>query len=439
MRDHSTIKVILIEDDPALGEAVLQALDLEGFDVALFTNARAAIQQLTADFDGVIVSDIRLPGLDGIEFFDCVRQLDDEIPVIFTTGHGDVPMAVDLLKKGAADFFTKPYAVSEIVRAIETAAEKRDLVLENRRLRTALRNRKSFGISGTSQAAETLRKVLSTVADANIDAVLEGPRGTGKTYCARLLHDMGPRANRPFVTIGPGIAMHQDAEILLLGRDPGRGLSRTGLIERANGGTLFLDGISDVEGKIRSSLISVLESRMVLPLDAERPRKVDIRVIVATETRDRTSDTPSSPGIENSLGAIRIALPPLAARREDIGELFRCFITEMEEATGRQAGPIGASEWRHLQTHDWPGNLHELKAFARAFTLGLASPDAIEPKGPDDRSLQQIVAAFERSVLEEALQRSRGDVTSLSAQLQLPVKTLYDKLARHKLRPRDFK
>ena len=140
---------------------------------------------------------------------------------VITTGHGDVAMAVDMLKNGAADFFTKPYSISEILRAIQTAAEKRILVLENRRLRSALSNRGKVGVIGTSSAAETLRNVFTAVAEADIDAVLVGATGTGKTYAARLLHDLSPRASRPFITIDPGLVAHRDAELVLFGREPG--------------------------------------------------------------------------------------------------------------------------------------------------------------------------------------------------------------------------
>ena len=434
MSAPAATRVVLIEDDAVLGEAVTQALRLERFDVAHFDDARVALRELPPEFDGVIVSDIRLPGLDGIEFFELVRKIDPEVPVIFTTGHGDVPMAVDMLKKGAADFFTKPYAIEEVVRAIEAAAEKRALVLENRRLRSELSNRDTAGITGSSPAAETLRTVIAAVAEADIDAVLEGASGTGKTYCARLLHDLGPRASRPFVTLDSGLVAHRDAELILFGREPGAGLSRTGLIERANGGTLFLDHLAEMDRHIRSRLISILETRTILPLGGERARKLDFRVIVATGPA-----ADGEPGFESRLGAVRISLPPLTARREDIGEIFRRFVGEFERDTGKPAGPIGESEWRHLQTHDWPGNLHELRAFARAFTLGLPSLNQAHTAPTADRALRQIVADFEQTVIEEALRKARGNANAAADNLQIPRKTLYDKLSRYQLRPRDFR
>lgn len=439
MTVEQAIRVVIIEDDPALGEALVQALRLEGFDTSLFTDARVAIRLFGPEFDGVIISDVRLPGLDGIEFFDLLREIDPDIPVVFTTGHGDVPMAVDLLKKGAADFFTKPYSTPEIVRSIQTGAEKRGLLLENRRLRSALSQRGKSDIVGSSPAAETLRNVITAVAEADIDAILEGESGTGKTYCARMLHDLGPRASRPFVMIDSGLVAHRDAELVLFGRDPAAGLSRTGLIERANGGTLFLDDVGQMEGAIRSRLVSTLETRTILPLGAERSRKLDFRVIVAIGGNTAAGNAGFAPGFESRLGAVHISLPPLKARRDDIAEIFRRFVAEMENSTGKPAGAMSAAEWQYIQTHDWPGNLHELKAFARTFTLGLASYDAAPVTRSADGSLQQIVADFEKSVLEEELRKSAGNVSVLADRLQIPRKTLYDKFARYNLRPRDFR
>lgn len=432
MNGAANTQVVLVEDDADLADAVSLALRIEGFDIQWFGAAADALQHLDDSFDGVVVCDVRLPGMDGIEFFDALAECDPDIPVIFTTGHGDVPMAVAMLKKGAFDFFTKPYSTQEVSRSIERAMEKRRLVLENRRLRAALSRRDAVGVTGTSAAASVLRKSIETIAEADIDAIIAGESGTGKSYCARLIHDLGPRASRPFITLDAGLTAHKDAELILFGRDPAVGLSRTGLIERANGGTLFVDRPGKMKKSIRSRLISALETRTVLPLGAERARRLDFRVIIA-------SDNGTSPGLKGGLGAIMVPLPPLRERREDIGDIFRAFVREEEATIGRQAGPIGEREWRHIQTHDWPGNLHELRTFARSFTLDLNPLTAIQAAPPAKRPLPQIVADFEKSVLEEALKKAAGKVSDAAQNLQVSRKTLYDKLTRYSLNPRDYR
>lgn len=439
MNGLPALEVALVEDDRSLLEATIQALTLEGARVLAFSDARAALKALSSDFSGVVVSDVRLPGMDGIEFFARLRELDPELPVILTTGHGDVAMAVEAMKNGAADFLTKPYSSVELVRAIRVAADRRALVLENRRLRSELMRRSDGSIVGSSEAAQKLRSVVEAVARSEIDVVLEGQAGTGKSFAAQLIHDLSPRSGRPFVTIDAGILAHEDADLLLFGREPSAGLSRTGLLERANGGTLFLDELQFLSGQTHSRLLAMLDSRSVLPLGAERARKLDLRIILARNPAALEEATPHRQPLEQRLGAVRITLPPLAERRSDIAEIFRHFVLLHERELGIEARNISEAEWRHIQTHDWPGNLRELSGYARAFVLGLSGMDAGQGPLGAQRPLQQIVADFERSLLEDALRQSGGNVNELQAALQTPRKTIYDKLAKYGLTPQAFR
>jgi two-component system, NtrC family, C4-dicarboxylate transport response regulator DctD len=437
------LQVALVEDDAALRDATTQALTLEGVEVTSFPDARAALGWLTPEFAGVVVSDVRMPGIDGLAFFARLRAIDPELPVILTTGHGDIAMAVEAMKNGAADFLTKPYSSANLIRAVRMSGERRALALENRRLRAELGRSAESAMPGSSPAAQKLRSVIEGVARSEIDVVLVGEAGTGKSHAARLIHDLSPRRSRPFVTIDAGILAHEDADLLLFGRDPGAGLSRTGLVERANGGTLFIDGIDAASGPLRTRLLVLLDQRSVLPQGADRPRPLNLRLIAARlpgEINGAGGGRASADeAIEHRMGAIRIELPPLSARREDIAELFRHFVAHHARVQGGEPPAIGEPQWRHIQAHDWPGNLHELSTYARAFVLGLEQASA--PSAPTDghRSLQQIMADFERTVLEDALRQCGGDMGRLQALLQTPRKTIYDKLARYQLRPGDFR
>lgn len=440
MSAAAPLQVALVEDDTALRDATTQALTLEGVEVTSFPDARAALGWLTPEFPGVVVSEVRMPGIDGLAFFARLRAIDPELPVILTTGHGDIAMAVEAMKNGAADFLTKPYSSANLIRAVRMSGERRALALENRRLRAELGRSAESAMPGSSPAAQKLRSVIEGVARSEIDVVLAGEAGTGKSHAARLIHDLSPRLSRPFVTIDAGILAHEDVELLLFGRDPGAGLSRTGLVERANGGTLFIDGIDAASGPLRTRLLALLDQRSVLPQGADRPRPLNLRLIVARLPGGAGGDRASADdAIEHRMGAIRIELPPLSARREDIAELFRHFVAHHARAQGSEAPAIGEPQWRHIQAHDWPGNLHELSTYARAFVLGLEQASA--PSAPTDgrRSLQQIMADFERTVLEDALRQCGGDMGRLQALLQTPRKTIYDKLARYQLRPGDFR
>jgi len=435
------LMVALVEDDPALRDASMQALSLEGAEVVAFADARAALAWLTPDYAGVVVSDVRMPGIDGIAFFAQLRQIDPELPVILTTGHGDIAMAVAAMKNGAADFLTKPYASADLIRAVRAASERRALALENRRLREEAGRGAAEMIPGTSPAAARLRSVIEGVARSEIDVVLTGPAGTGKSHAARLIHDLSPRRSRPFVVVDAGILAHEDAELLLFGRDPGAGLSRTGLVERANGGTLFLDDIAVAGPVLSARLASLVERRHVLPIGATSARRLNIRIIIARLADDGAQAGPGTAAdpLWHRLGAVQIAFPPLSQRREDVPEIFRLFVARHARERDLVAPAIGAEQWRHVQSHDWPGNLHELSAYARAFVLGLADIDVRPAPLAGQRPLQAIVADFERTVLEDALRLCRGDMARLQTMLQTPRRTIYDKLAKYDLKPSRFR
>lgn len=434
------LHVALVEDDPPLRDAMLQALSLEGAEVVAFPDARAALGWLSADYPGVVVSDVRMPGIDGIAFFARLREIDRDLPVILTTGHGDIAMAVEAMKNGAADFLTKPYSSAEMIRAVRAASERRALALENRRLREEAGRSTGSAIPGFSPAAQRLRSVIEGVAPSEIDVVLTGAPGTGKSYAARLIHDLSPRRSRPFVTVDAGIFAHEDAELLLFGRDPGARLSRTGLAERANGGTLFLDEIETASDVLTARLLSLVEKRQVLPIGADRARRLNIRIIIARQANIPAGENAGARDpLWHRLGAVQIAFPPLAARREDVAEIFRLFVARHAREFDVPAPAIGEAQWRHVQSHDWPGNLHEINGYARAFVLGLADIDAPTPPIAGQRPLQQIVAEFERTMLENALRQCQGDMVMLQEVLQTPRKTIYDKLAKYDLKPSRFR
>ena len=428
--------IVFVEDDPALREAMVQALRLENFAVAAHERAAPALRALTADFPGVVVSDVRLPGMDGIQFFAAIRDLDPDLPVILTTGHGDVDMAVSAMKRGAADFLTKPYSSAALIDAIRRAADKRSLVLENRKLRAALRDREAAGLIGSSERVRRLEGLVAEVARTEIDIVLTGARGVGKTFLAKRIHDLSSRANRPFVTIDAGIWTHPDAELIIFGRDPSERLSRSGLIERAQGGLLLLDNFEAAPLSLHGRIASLLETRSYRALGAERQRTADIRVVAIAS--DNAS--PATREVLQHLGGITIALPSLAERREDIPEIFRHFVDLFQSETQTVTRPLQAAEWRHLMASEWAGNVRELRDFARKFVLGFTGDD--EVSGFDDasrRSLNEMVSAFERSLLADALAKYAGRTPAVERALGIKRKTLYDKLARHGLHPRDYR
>lgn len=443
MTPRSDIRVIFVEDDSTLREAIIQGLRLDGLSVEPFEAAAPALRRLSDSFEGVVVSDVRLPGMDGLELFDEIRAMDDELPVIFTTGHGDVEMAVQAMKNGAADFFTKPYSTTALLSAIRRAGTNRALVIENRRLREALRSRALPPILGSSPQIDRLKRLISEVGMADIDLLVTGESGTGKSFLARQIHDLSPRQDKPFVTIGAETWLHQEAELIIFGRDPGTALSRSGLIERAHGGTLLLDDLETMPGTLQARMLGVVEQRRYMPIGATRSRQANVRIISAA--RDPAALNLQSGEVSrsllNRLNSVTLSLPPLAARREDVLEIFRYFVATFEREFETTAGPLGELQWHRLMAHAWPGNLHELRAYARNHVLGLDLKDDAGSSGfpPSAGTLKDRVAAFEKAMLVDALRQCGGSASKAGRQLGLPRKTFYDKLAKHGVSPRDFR
>lgn len=434
---QTAIQVVFVEDDSALRRSAVQALELDGFAVSEFADAPSALREISSDFAGVVVTDVRMPRMDGIEFVAHLREIDPHIPVILTTAHADIEMAVEAMRQGAADFFSKPYAISRLAHSIRRAAGQRSLVLENRSLRRQLDTRASDDMVGVSPASERLHRTIMEVARTETDLLLAGAAGTGKSHLARVIHERSSRRSRPLVVVDPGIFANEEVDLLLYGRAPSAALSRSGLVERANGGTLVLEEIEQIPERSRSRLISLLDNRSFYAIGADRPRGVDIRVIGTTLCK--TGQTQEGGGLRSRLSGITITVPTLAERQQDVPAYFRDFVSRYERELGRQASELDEADLRHLLTHDWPGNLRELQRFAQNFVLGLTRIAAPETVLGKQLGLRDLIDSYERSLLEKALRDANGNIQDVQNRLSIARKTLYDKLAKHELRPADFR
>jgi two-component system C4-dicarboxylate transport response regulator DctD len=438
-----SVAVIFVEDDEALRLATAQALDLAGLDVRPFARADHALAAIAGDFPGVVVSDIRMPHMDGLELLAAVTAIDREIPVILMTGHGDIAMAVGAMRAGAADFLTKPFATDHLVAAVRRSLDHRALVMDNRRLRTLAEAPADDPLTGDSPPMRRLRQVVRQLAEADIDVLVEGETGTGKELVATLLHRWGRRRARPLVAVNCGALPEGLAEIDLFGHAsdsvPHTRLSRVGQIAASSGGTLLLDEIDSMPLAMQARLLRVLEEREVHPIGAERPEPVDLRV-VATSKIDLAEAVKTGrfrADLLYRLSTARIRVPPVRERGDDVLALFALFAREAAEQFDRADWSIDAATRARLGHHDWPGNVRELRNAATEAVLGV-----VDDAGPDRaaaRSLPRRVADYEAGEIRAALKASQGRIPPVLATLGLPRKTLYDKMARYGIVPGDYR
>ncbi len=432
--------VAFIDDDEALRAANVQALMLAGLKVKPFASAEAALDDLDEAFPGVVVSDVRMPRMDGLTLFRHLKRIDADLPVILITGHGDIAMAVEAMREGAYDFLAKPYPMDRLLSAIRHALEKRRLVLENRELKQrAEAASEGEPLIGVAPAMERLRQMLRQLADADVDVLVEGETGSGKEVVAHSLHRWSRRAARPLVAVNCGALPESMIESELFGHEAGAftgaAKKRVGRIEHASGGTLFLDEIEAMSPALQVKLLRVLEAREVTPLGTNEVRRVNLRVVAASKIDliDLVRKGEFREDLYYRLHVASLRIPPLRERREDVPLLFGHFLTRAARRFGREPPPLLAGVRHHLETHHWPGNVRELAHYAERVALGLAATDSgpVVETREDAPSLPERVEAFEAAEIRSALAATRGDVQAAVRALGIPRKTFYDKLRRH--------
>lgn len=435
--------VRLVDDDEDLRLAQVQTLRIAGFAVEPFASAAEALEGMTADYPGAVLSDVRMPGMDGLELFDRLHGIDPELPVILLTGHADVPMAVSALKQGAYDFLSKPIGADALLAAVGRACQSRALVMENRALRRQARDEaaQDSPLIGQSAVMAHLRDSIDRLAQAGGDLWLTGPGGSGKTTVARLIHRQSPRRARAFVHVPCATLDEARFEAEFLGTEAqGRAPRSAGLLEKAHRGTLYLDEIDSLNPALQARILAVIEAGELWPAGAAAPRALDLRVIASTrdDPERLVRDGRLRGDLYYRLSGVVLALPPLVERREDIPELFRHFLLDACRRLDLPAQPVTPLVKARLAGHDWPGNLRELRQFAESHALGLSPFDGADEAAPD-RGLADLVAEYEAGLIREALRLSGGHAGRAMERLRLPRKTFYDKLTRHGIKPAEFR
>lgn len=436
-------RVLLVDDEDELRRSTAQALELVGLSVQTFASADDVLELIGYSFDGVVVTDIRMPGTDGMTLLHRARELDAEIPVILVTGHGDVQLAVKAMREGAYDFLEKPFTPQHLAGVIRRATDRRGLVLENRRLRAVAGKRDDLEtrLPGRTQAMVDLRYRIRAIGATDADTLIIGDTGVGKEVVARALHDISPRANRPFIAINCAALPETLIESELFGHEagafPGAIRARYGKFEHGRGGTILLDEIGSLPFDLQAKFLRVLQERVITRLGSNEAVPLDVR-FVATSKVDLQAEVTAGRFRADLLYRLNVAtihVPSLEQRRTDIPLLFLQLVREAAARYGKEDIDVPPDVISAIAQQDWLGNVRELRNAADRLILGLdAGPGEAAVVGREDSGrLADKVAAYERSVIAGAIAAHGGALRPVYEMLGISRKTLYEKMQKYGL------
>jgi two-component system C4-dicarboxylate transport response regulator DctD len=439
--------VLLVDDEEDLRLSAGQSLELAGFEVKSFAAAERVLDLVGYGFEGIVVSDIRMPAMDGMTLMGRIREIDPDIPVILLTGHGDVQLAVKAMREGAYDFLEKPFRARQLAETAARALDRRRLVLENRELRAAAgrRDHVEARLPGRSPLMVEFRHRLRAVAATDADILILGATGTGKEVAARAMHDISERADRPFVPINCAALPATLIESELFGHEvgafPGALRPRYGKFEHARGGTILLDEIGAMPLELQARLLRVVQDRTITRLGSNEPIELDVRFI-ATSKVDLEQEVAAGrfrADLFYRLNVVTLHLPPLSARRQDLPSLFLQLVGEATARYRRDEANVPQDVIGEVIRRDWPGNVRELRNAADRFVLGLGIDNAVVGETAAVQDLAQQMADYERGVIAAALHAHRGSLKPVYEGLGISRKTLYEKMQKHGLDRREHR
>lgn len=437
--------VLFVDDEADLRIAGEQTLSLADLPVIACAKAADALDHISATFPGILVTDIRMPDMDGTALMTEALRRDPDLPVILVTGHGDVDLAVQSIRRGAYDFIEKPYDPARLVEVIRRALDKRRLTMEVRALKAQATGGSADPIAaqliGRSSVMAHLRAQLQAVAETDTDVLIEGATGTGKEVAARALHAASDRATKPFVAVNCAALPETLIESELFGHAPGAFAGaireRYGKFRHARGGTLFLDQIDAIPLPLQGKLLTALQDRAITPLGSNEAVPMDLRVIAASrqDLAQAAAEGKFRDDLLYRLNVVTMRMPPLSERREDIPGLFQILMAGASTRHNRPVPPITPDALADLATRDWPGNIRELRNEAERAILGLGRDGTV----PEIGRLADQMAAHERSLIAATLSAQGGSIKATYETLGISRKALYEKMQKHGLDRSDFR
>ena len=439
------MKIAIVDDERDMRQSISQWLALSGFETETYEGAEAALKAIGPDYPGIVVTDIRMPGMDGMKFLRKLMGQDSALPVIMITGHGDVPMAVEAMRIGAFDFLEKPFNPEKMTELAKRAANQRRLALDSRALRRELGDGSTImkKLIGTSEPMERLREDILDLGQADGHVLIDGETGTGKTLVAHALHAVGAKAGKKFVIAScSGLDEEELGKRLFGPIDEGAHLP---LIEEARGGTLVLE---DIE-----ALPQTLQARLLAWINEQgSPAETRLIAISNLQEQGKTCEDMLRPDLYYRLAAMKITLPPLRNRGEDVLTLFNRYAEQFAEEYGCEAPEVSAQEAAQLLQAPWPGNIRQLMNVAeravlqaRRGTGSIASLLMADDDGmasatmtTEGKPLKEYVEAFERMLIDNTMRRHKGSIAAVMEELCLPRRTLNEKMAKYGLQRSDY-
>jgi len=425
--------------------------DNANYDCSVYQDAQACLDVFKKDGADIIITDLRMPGMNGFELLSEVRSIDQDVPVVVMTGYSSVENAVEAMKRGASDFIKKPFDFEELKIMLERTIRSRRLRNENRLLKRRLgQKRNRFGMIGDTPAMRTLFNTIEKIAEVSCSAILTGESGTGKELVARALHDFSPRSDKPFVAIDCGALSDTLLESELFGHEKGAFTGATqrkyGLMEQADGGTLFLDEICNISDNMQIKLMRAIEDRRIIRVGGTTAIPVDVRVVAASnqDLEQMVEDGRLRHDFYHRLNVVTIRVPSLNERREDIPALVEHYVKEFAERYQRKVKGFDSVSLQHLCHTNWKGNVRELRNTVERSVILADGP--ILHWEPDNLSIEENAAngavnfserdflsleELEYEYIQHVLKCHNGKKTRAAQILGIDKTTLWRKLRRH--------
>ncbi|MEW6213764.1 MAG: sigma-54 dependent transcriptional regulator [Nitrospirota bacterium] len=440
--------VLVVDDEEGIRESLTGILEDEGYDVLTSSSGEEAIEVMKVQSPDLILLDIWLPGIDGIQTLEEIRSLRPELPIIMISGHGNIELAVKATKKGAYDFLEKPLSLERVLISAKRAIERKTLEMENKALKQDMA--KGWRLIGNSQKMKQLREQIDVAAQSNSRVLILGESGTGKELIAHMLHENSRRAEKPFIEVNCAAIPEELIESELFGHEKG---SFTGAFEKKKGkfeladeGTLFLDEVGDMSLSAQSKVLRVIETQEFQRVGSSRNIKVDVRIIAATnkDLREEVRKGNFREDLLYRLDVIPMVVPPLREKKEDIPELVEYFLEYFASEYGQRPKKITPEALKTLEVYEWPGNIRELRNVIERLVI-MTPSNTITPKNliigesaPSDyfafNALREARDAFEKAFIIKKLEENNWNISKTAEVLQIERSNLHKKIKAYDIK-----